>query len=717
MTRIRETVLAGAMALVLAGPALHGLCSALDAQQLAPREGYPLLEDATLPPEYVPEFGTMWTFDAPPLDYWEARYGFRPDQAWLDHLRLSTIRLPGCSSSFVSKDGLVMTNHHCARGCVAQVSPPETDYLETGFVAATRDAELTCPNMWVDQLVDIGDVTDRVRSAVTATEPAEQVAQRGAAIEAIQESCEAETGHRCQVVSFYNGGMYSLYTYRRYDELRLVFAPELATAHFGGDPDNFTYPRYSLDVAFLRAYQDGEPVRPETWLEWSEAGPEYGDVVFVVGNPGSTGRLLTQAQMEYLRDVVYPTRIEGLETRLELLRSLAAESPEAARRYETSILGAENGYKAFRGYLTGLLDETIMARKRAFEEDFRSRIEADPELDERFGGAWDAIADAQLELATFATPARYYDLDGATVLDYGSTIVRLAHQQELPADRRLPGYEEERLPRIRQFLLQDRDLDAVLDRAQLAAWLEAAARDLGDDDALVRTLLQGRSPEAAAAELMDGTRLASVQVRRALVEGGLEAVRASGDPLVRAALVLEPTAASYARRAAELNAVISANSELLGRAIYEAYGRALPPDATFTLRISDGVVAGFPMNGTIAPYKTVMYGLFGRAEAFDHHVPFELPESWWRAESRLDLSTPMNFVATADIIGGNSGSPVVNRHGEVVGLVFDGNIQMLPNRFIFTDEISRSVSVHSEAIIEAIRKVYPAGHIADEIEK
>ncbi|MFW5950664.1 MAG: S46 family peptidase [Gemmatimonadota bacterium] len=703
------------VALAVAGVAGLAMALPASAQQLQAREGFPLLAEADLPPGYVPEFGTMWTFDAPPLDYWEARYGFTPEPEWLEHLRLSTIRLPGCSSSFVSENGLVMTNHHCVRGCIAAVSPEETSYLRTGFVAGTQAEELVCPGTYVDQLVGIEDVTDRIRSAVTATEPEEQVAQRDAAIEAIQEECAAGTGHRCQVVSFYNGGMYSLYTYRRYDELRLVFAPELAIAHFGGDPDNFTYPRYSLDVAFLRAYDDGEPVRPEHWLEWSDHGPDEGDVVFVVGNPGSTGRLLTQAQMEYLRDVVYPARIDELETRLDLLRSLAEESPEAARRYETAILGAENSYKATRGYLTGLLDATIMERKQAFEADFRSRIDADPNLRERFGGTWDAIADAQLELATFATPARYYDLDGSTLLDYASSLVRLVRQSELPEDERLPGYEDERLDRIRQGLLRDRDPDPVLERAQLAAWLEAARRDLGPDDALVRMLLQGRSPDRAAAELVQESRLASVAVRRALLEGGLRALRASDDPLVQAALELEPTGASYARRAAELNAVISANTELLGSAIYEAYGKALPPDATFTLRISDGVAAGFPMNGTIAPYRTVFYGLYGRAASFGHQVPFELPESWHQAQPELDMETPMNFVATADIIGGNSGSPVVNRAGEVVGLVFDGNIQMLPNRFIFTDEISRSVSVHSEAILEALRKVYDAAHIADEI--
>jgi hypothetical protein len=684
---------------------------ALGAQQV---HGGPLSQ-ATIPAGYVPEFGTMWTFDAPPLEYWSSRYGFEPDQAWLDHLRLSAVRLPGCSASFVSPDGLVMTNHHCVRGCIAAVSPPETDFLETGFVASTRGEELVCPNTYVDQLVSIEDVTSRVRSRATASEPAQQVAQRDEALEEIRSACDAATGLRCQVVAFYNGGMYSLYTYRRYGDLRLVMAPELDAAHFGGDPDNFTYPRYSLDVAFLRAYEDGSPVRPAHHLTWSAAGAFEDDLVFVVGNPGSTGRLLTLAQMEYLRDLTYPAQLRTLGTRLAMLRELAAADPDAARRYQNAILGAENSQKAIGGYLAGLLDPGIMARKASFEADFRARVEADTDLAARYGSVWSDIADAQLELATFEPQARYYALNGSSLLATALDLVRTTRQAEVPASDRMPGWAGDRIDRVREALLRDRPLDADLERRQLAAWLAAARHELGDDDALVRTLLAGRDPQAAADALVQGSRIHELTTRRALVDGGVRAIDTSTDPVVVAVRALEPEANAYARRVSALNARVSAGGEKLGEAIYVAYGKALPPDATFTLRISDGVVKGFPMNGTIAPFKTSFYGLFARSADFDDRPPFSLVERWRRAEASLDMKTPINFVATPDIIGGNSGSPVVNRRGEVVGVVFDGNIEMLPNRFIFTDEVSRSVSVHSVGIIEALRKIYDAGHIADEL--
>jgi hypothetical protein len=652
----------------------------------------------------VPEFGTMWTFDAPPVDYWQARYGFRPDQAWLDHLRLSAVRLPGCSASFVSPDGLIMTNHHCSRSCIAQVSPPETNYLRTGFTAATANDELRCEGMYADQLVSIEDVTSRIRGQVTAATPAEQVAQRDAAVESVRSACEQSSGMRCQVVALYNGGMYSLYTYRRFDDLRLVMAPELETAYFGGDPDNFTYPRYDVDVSFLRAYENGQPVHPKD-----------GEAVFVVGNPGSTGRLLTLAQMEYLRDVDYPARLAGYDARMQVLQKLSAESPENARRYETTILGISNSQKATQGYLSGLLDPKIMARKAHFEQDFRSRIAADPTLKAKYGGTWDAIADAQLELSTFATQARYYALNGSTLLGYAIDIVRLARQSALPEAQRLPGFQGNGLQRMRGQLLRDRPLDQEMERMQLASWLASAQRDLGPDDALVKALLGGRTPEAAADEIVRTSHLKDVAERKQLVDGG-EEIESCGDPLIMVVRELEPTASSYVKRAAQLDDVISANVAKLGEAIYAAYGKALPPDATFTLRISDGVVKGFPMNGTIAPYKTTFYGLYARSADFDDAPPFQLTERWKLAESKVDMKTPMNFVSTADIIGGNSGSPVVNEAGEVVGLVFDGNIEMLPNRFIFTDEVSRCVSVHSMAITEALRKVYGAGRIADEIQ-
>ena len=663
----------------------------------------------------VPEFGTMWTFDAPPLDYWQSRYGFRPDQAWLDHLRLSAVRLPGCSASFVSPDGLIMTNHHCSRSCIAQVSPPETNYLRTGFTAATADDELKCEGMYADQLVSIEDVTSRIRGQITADTPAEQVAQRDAAIESVRSACEQASGMRCQVVPLYNGGMYSLYTYRRFDDLRLVMAPELETAYFGGDSDNFTYPRYDVDVSFLRAYENGQPVHPTDYLAWSEAGAKDGETVFVVGNPGSTGRLLTLAQMVYLRDVDYPARLASYDARMKILQKLSAESPENARRYETTILGISNSQKATQGYLSGLLDPKIMTRKAHFEQDFRSRIDADPTLKAKYGGTWDAIADAQLELSTFATQARYYALNGSTLLGYAIDIVRVARQAALPEGERLPGFQGNGLDRMRRQILRDRPLDEELERMQLASWLASAQKDLGPDDALVKALLGGRTPEAAAEEIVQTSHLKDVAERKQLVEGG-EDIDTCGDPLIVAVRDLEPTANSYVKRAAQLNDVISANVAKLGEAIYAAYGKALPPDATFTLRISDGVVKGFPMNGTVAPYKTTFYGLYARSADFDDASPFQLTERWKLAESKVDMKTPMNFVSTADIIGGNSGSPVVNEAGEVVGLVFDGNIEMLPNRFIFTDEVSRCVSVHSMALIEALRHVYDAAHIADELQ-
>jgi hypothetical protein len=682
---------------------------------LAPGVGAQAQETRTLP-TYVPEFGTMWTFDAPPLDYWQARYDFTPSQEWLDHLRLSSVRLPGCSSSFVSANGLVMTNHHCARSCVAEVSPPETNYLRTGFVAESREQEIRCPGMYVDQLVSTADVTDRIRQRATAPTDAERVAQREAAVEEVRRRCEEESGLRCQVVALYNGGMYSLYTYRRYDDLRLVMAPELEISHFGGDPDNFTFPRYSLDVTFLRAYEGSEPVHPEHYLAWSRAGAVEDEVTFIVGNPGSTGRLLTLAQMEYLRDVDYPARLAGYETRIGILRQLSAASPEAARRYETRILGLENSIKAVGGYLTGLLDKSIMTRKTDFENDFRARIDAVPELRERYGAVWDEIADAQLELATFATHARYYGFGGSTLLARALDLVRLARQGALPEAERLAGWDDERLQRTRDGLLRDEPLDESLERLELTAWLAEAQRELGSDAPLVRALLGNRTPESAAEHFIQSSQLVELEDRRPLVEGGLGALDGCTDPLVAALRELEPVANGYLRRAATLGAAVSANGEKLGEAIYAAYGKALPPDATFTLRISDGVVRGFPMNGTIAPYKTSFYGLFARSTEFDEKPPFQLPQRWKDRESRLDLTTPLNFVSTGDIIGGNSGSPVVNRAGEVVGLVFDGNIQMLPNRFIFTDEVSRCVSVHSMAIIEALRTVYDAAHLADEIQ-
>ena len=668
---------------------------------------------------FVKEFGTMWTFDAPPLGYWKARYDFAPDKAWLDHVRLSAIRIPGCSASFVSANGLVMTNHHCGRECTAESSSADSNYIQTGFAAASLTDEKKCANMWADQLQSIEDVTARVQKAMTAKTASQQVLQRAAEIDRIQRACGAsDSSSICEVVTFYQGGMYSLYKYHRWTDVRLVMAPEGDIAFYGGDPDNFTYPRYDLDLTLLRVYENGQPLRPRDYLKWSAAGASEGELVFVTGNPGSTGRLLTLAQMEYLRDVDYPNRLAGYDRLLGIYKPLAAASPEGARAYQNLVFSYENSKKAVTGYRAGLLDSSIMAQKRTFERDFRRRIDADEVLRAKYGGTWGAIDAAVKEQKSIAPQLLWPSYGGGSnLLNWAGAIVRLPSQAALPDSLRLPTYRGNAPTTLKQTISAG-SVDTTFERLALAATLNAWKKALpATNPTLQAALAYGKgNPDSAAAEIMRQTALANPDARRALLNASSASLAVSKDPLIRLARMIEPANRTLVMRNAKLDATISANAALIGQAIFAAYGTALPPDATFTLRISDGVVAGFPYNGTIAPYKTTFYGMYDRWASFDDNPPFKLPQRWVDGKDKLDLSTPINFVSTNDIIGGNSGSPVINRYGEVVGLIFDGNIEMLPNRFIFTDAVSRAVSVHSRGIIEALRKLYNGERIANELE-
>ena len=696
------------------------LASALAASRQAFGQGVPARQAnrTQLPAAtYRPEFGTMWTFDAPPLDYWRRTYGFAPDQKWLDHVRLSSVRLPICSASFVSSRGLVMTNHHCGRECTAGVSPPDSNYIQTGFAARTLADEKKCAGLYVDQLQSIQNVTDRVRGAIIGKTPAEQAAQRGAVISQLQNECNQQTQLTCQVVTLYNGGIYSMYRYRRFNDIRLVMAPEGDIAFYGGDPDNFTYPRYDLDLTLLRVYENGQPYSPPDYLKWSPAGAVENELVFVVGNPGSTGRLNTISQMEFLRDIGYPATLAAYKRALAIYAELARTDTSAARRYQNDVFGVANSQKAVTGYRAGLLDTLSMAKKRAFEQEFRQRVAANPQLQAQYGGTWDAIAQAQRELATFSPQLRYYGFGGGSqLLQLGAGLVRVATESSKPDSARLPQYRGAGLNNIRAQLTRPIPIDTAYERLAIAAQLRAAQSVLPANDPFIRVALGGRTPEAVAADIVRNTKVGDPAFRQSLLQGGEAAVNASTDPLIVWVRAVDPFSRQVTTRANALNAIIAANSEKIGQALFAAYGTALPPDATFTLRISDGLVKSFPSNGTIAPYKTTFYGLYERSAAFDDKDPFKLPKRWVERKNNLDLTTPYNFVSTNDIIGGNSGSPVINKNAEVVGLVFDSNIEGISNRFIFSSDIGRTVSVHSRGIVEALRKMYDGSRIADELQ-
>jgi hypothetical protein len=691
---------------LLAGLSLAAV-SAARAQQ-APTE-YPGIET-----------GKMWTFDAPPLDYWARRYNFRPTQAWLDHARLSAARLPGCSASFVSADGLVLSNHHCARGCIESATRPGEDLLENGFFARSRDEERACRGMYLDQLLSITDVTDSVNAVVPAgTAPERAATLREEAIRGIQQRCSAGTPNAyCQVVTMYRGGQYKLYRFHRYTDLRLVFAVESQTGFFGGDPDNFTYPRYDLDVSIVRAYEDGQPVHTD-YLRWSPNGSRDSALVFVVGNPGSTGRLNTMAEVEYLRDVQYPAGLTQLANMVRVDQGLSALSEARARALRNTLFGLQNSYKAIDGYQTGLLDPQLMAHKRRWEQDFRAKVDANPEWKRLYGTAWDDIARDERALAGIAVRQRYYSFGayGTQLLQVAGMIVRYSSEMAKPDSARTPIFRETFRRRLEGFLYPDAPADTTAEARMLAAYFAQMAKDLPANDPLRRAALGDKAPEVAARDMVAASQILGADQRRALIQGGEAAIRASTDPFIRLALVIDPVERQISRQVTEIQSRVSQNDGRIARALLAVFGNTVAPDATFSLRISDGQVLGYPYNGTLAPPFTTMYGIYDRYYSFgaSSTSPWALAPRWLARRDSLNLATPLDAVSTNHNNGGNSGSPVINANGELVGLIFDGNIEAQPLRFLFSEAIGRSVWVDSRGIIEALRKVYDAGSLADEL--
>jgi hypothetical protein len=671
----------------------------------------------------------MWLFNAFPNAKVKAKYGFEPTQAWLDHVRLSSVRFNnGGSGSFVSADGLTFTNHHVGSGCLHDLSTGGKDYLKTGFYAKTRAEEGKCPDLELNVLMGIEDVTAKVNAAVKPDMNAAQAGQaQRAAMAAIEKECATSTGLRCDVITLYAGGMYHLYKYKKYTDVRVVFAPEFAMAFFGGDPDNFEYPRYDLDVTFFRIYENGKPVHLDNYFHFSKTGVKEGDLVFVSGNPGSTGRLLTMAQMEFSRDVQYPWVLKAYKRRVAALKEFSRESEENARIAQEDVFGYENAIKAITGYQSGLLDKDLMAGKAAEEKKLQESVASDAKKEAEFGDPWAQLEKAMEVERQIFLPLTYVERRAGFRGDLARIardLVRVTAEKKKPNGERLREYRDSALPSLEQRLFSTAPIYKSLEASILAEGMGEMRDELGADDPAVRQALAGKTPEERAKELVEGTKLEDVAVRKQLYEGGEAAVEASTDPMIVLMRAVDPEARKLRDRYDdEIQAVERREGATLAKIRFATEGMNMPPDATFTLRLSYGEVKGFTEDGrgSVAakgakvPYFTTMGGAFEHAAAQGNKPPYQLPESWIKAKSKIKLSTPLNNISTPDIIGGNSGSPLVNKEGEVVGIIFDGNIQSLPWRFVYEDKIGRSVSVDSRGIIEALRNIYGATALADEL--
>jgi hypothetical protein len=667
------------------------------------------------------ELGTMWTFENPPREYWRATYGFEPTQQWLDHVRLASVRYgEHCSASFVSPTGLVMTNHHCARGCIEGVSPPDRDYVIDGFHAPTRAEEPTCPELFLDQLVEIEDVTARVRTAAPAAGPVEDVARlQGAEQEAIEQECEADSELVCQVVSLFHGGQFRLYKYQRYAPVKLVWAPELQAGYFGGDPDNFTYPRYNLDVAFVRAYQaDGvTPASTPQFFRFNPQGAQPGDLVFVTGNPGSTSRQVTFAQVLYEREYRHPFTIMILEAQAQYLRGIAAQGPEQEREVREDLFSIENALKAYTGQYAGLVDTLLLGQRLRWEQEFRARVAADRDLQAAYGAVWDRLAAIQAEKRQVSPRLNLANVNflAAGHIQVAGMLARHVRQLALPEAQRMPGFAAQ-AAQLDQVLRSPLPLDPESDRALLVSRLLFAQRWLTEGDPLRRaTFMAEETAEQAADRLLRETRVADPAYRQQVLAGGVGMLEGTTDPLLRLADLMERTYQQLHPRWQQITTEEAVQQQRLAEALFAAYGTQLPPDATFTLRISDGVVQGYPFNGTLAPPFTSIFGLYERANNFRNEMPFTLPPAFARRRAAVDMSARLNFVTTNDITGGNSGSPVIDRQARIVGIAFDSNIEALPNEFLFRTGSGRAVSVHSGGIIEALRNVYQTRALLNEL--
>jgi hypothetical protein len=665
----------------------------------------------------------MWTFNNVPRAEIKKKYGFDVTDEWLKKVQLASVRFnSGGSGSFVSPNGLVLTNYHIVEDIVTEVSTPEKDLAKEGFVARTRAEEIKAPSLELNVLMSIEDVTSRVHAAVKpGMSDADAFTARRAEIAAIEGDSTKATGLRSDVVTLYQGGQYNLYRYKKYTDVRLVFVPEFQAAFFGGDPDNFNFPRFNIDMALVRVYENDQPVRPPSYFKWSTAGTKEGDLVFVTGHPGSTSRLNTIAHLEDLRDNAIPVILRLLERRETMLKKYMALGEEQTRRAQNELNSIQNSLKVYRGQIAGLKDKALMDRKMKDEAALRKSIAANADRQKMYGDAWDAIAKAHQAYPSYIRERRIFDQAGGfntALFNYARTLVRLAAESAKPNAERLPEFTDSRRASLELALYSPAPIHDDFEKLKLADSLGFMVELLGADNALAKQILNGKTPEARANELIEGTKLKDVAFRKELAAGGSKAIDESTDPMIVLARTIDPKARELRKRfESEVTGVERTNYSKIARARFDTEGTKLYPDATFTLRLSYGAVKGYVENGKkIAPFTT-LGGLYDRSAGFKSQFPYNLPPRWMEKKSAVNPGTQFNFVSTNDIIGGNSGSPTINKEAELVGLIFDGNIQSLVGDFIYDESVNRAISVDARGMLEVLRKVFGANEIADELVK
>ncbi len=666
----------------------------------------------------------MWTFDNVPVKQMQAKYGFTPSAPWLKHLQLATLRFPGGTGSFVSAEGLVITNHHVGRSSIAQVSSAQADFIRNGFMAASREQEIRVPGLELMMLVAQEDVTARVNAAVKpGMNEAEALKARRNALSRFRKSEEAKSGLTCEPVTLYQGGEYWIYSYRKFTDVRLVAAPELQVASFGGDPDNYTYPRWNLDFSLFRVYENGKPYRPQAFLPFTHTPLKAGDITLISGHPGTTFRQQTLAQMIYARDLGIPYRLKSLDHQKRALQAFAATGSEANRIASDAIYGIENGYKRLSGQLLGLQKIENLRRVEEAEKNLKAAVSRDPQLQARVGQSWATIEGAVKRQEALLKESSLIDARGSVLLGQALTLVRIFEEGAKPSEKRLAEFSEGSLKATRDRLLNPRPTPKALDEARLGAGLREAQEELGAEHPFVKAMLGGRSPEAVAKTVIEGTQIHEVAFRQRLLEGGKTAVEASQDPLIRLARILEPFHRAIRRHVEEeITGIFNEHGSRIAEARFKIQGKECYPDATFTLRLSFGPVATYATgSGTKAQPFTTFLGLYdrnlgwgGNAAAAEDGA-WTLPQRWLDREGRLDLALPFNFIYNCDTVGGNSGSPVVNAQGEFVGINFDSVFEGQGGYYVYDADTKRAVAVDARAILESLRKIMDGEHLVKEL--